>query len=112
MGGGGSSRGPRQPSLPVPGRHALDSAPMDVDSGGSLPTRRSFLKSAAIVAGSAAYFGGARIYLADERWTPNRSFWVSRGLVPANPRLEGRAAADLAIIGGGVTGLSTAIHAL
>src|SRR5439155_476669 len=44
--------------------------------------------------------------------TPNLSFWVSRGRDPAGPPLRGEREADLAIIGGGVTGLSTALHAL
>jgi glycine/D-amino acid oxidase-like deaminating enzyme len=74
--------------------------------------RRQFLKSGALLGAGAAYFGGAQLYLKDERWTPNRSFWVSRGRAPVNPPLQGRRIADLAIIGGGVTGLSTALHAL
>ncbi len=85
---------------------------MDPEPRATLPTRRTFLKSAAILGGGAAYLGGARLYLKDDRWTPNRSFWVSRGRAPVNPRLEGRATADVAIVGGGVTGLSAAIHTL
>ncbi len=75
-------------------------------------TRRAFLKTAAIAGTGAAYFGGARLYLRDDRWTPNRSFWLSRGRAPVNPPLRGDASADVAIIGGGVTGLSTAVHLL
>ena len=74
--------------------------------------RRQFIKSAAVGGAGAAYFGGAHLYLKDERWTPNRSFWVSRGRAPVNPALRGDVTADLAIVGGGVTGLSTAVHAL
>src|SRR5439155_1578082 len=58
------------------------------------------------------YFGGARLYLKDDRWTPNNSFWVSRGREPTSAPLVGEHEADVAIIGGGVTGLSTAVHAL
>jgi len=76
------------------------------------PTRRTFLKSAALAGAGAAYFGGAHLCLSDDRWTPNRSFWVSRGRAPVNPPLRGEATADVAIIGGGVTGLSTAVHLL
>jgi glycine/D-amino acid oxidase-like deaminating enzyme len=49
--------------------------------------------------------------LKDDRWTPNRSYWVFRGQAPKNPPLQGDHQADLVVIGGGVTGLSTAIHA-
>jgi glycine/D-amino acid oxidase-like deaminating enzyme len=73
--------------------------------------RRQFLKTAALAsAGAAVYFSGAHLYLTDERWTPNRSYWVSRGRALMNSPLQGDHSADLAVIGGGVTGLSTAIH--
>ena len=75
-------------------------------------TRRTFVRTAAIAGIGGAYFGGAHLLLKDERWTPNRSFWVSRGREPAGTPLRGEREADLAIIGGGVTGLSTAVHAL
>ena len=75
-------------------------------------TRRTFVRTAAIAGIGGAYFGGAHLLLKDERWTPNRSFWVSRGREPAGAPLRGEREADLAIIGGGVTGLSTAVHAL
>jgi len=78
----------------------------------SAPSRRTFLKSAALIGAGGAYLGGAHLYLKDDRWTPNRSFWVSRGREPVSAPLVGEHEADLAIIGGGVTGLSTAIHAL
>src|SRR6185295_7727270 len=40
------------------------------------------------------------------------SFWISRGREPVSEPLRGEREADLAIIGGGVTGLSAALHAL
>jgi glycine/D-amino acid oxidase-like deaminating enzyme len=74
--------------------------------------RRAFLKTAAFAGAGAVYFGGTHLYLQDDRWTANRSFWVSRGRAPVNAPLRGEGSADVAIIGGGVTGLSTAIHLL
>ena len=73
--------------------------------------RRQFLKAGALAGAGAAYFGGAHLYLSDERWTPNRSYWVAQGRAPVNQALEGNHSVDLAVIGGGVTGLSAAIHA-
>lgn len=70
------------------------------------------MKTAAFAGAGGAYFGGAHLYLKDDRWTPNRSFWVSRGREPASDPLRGEREADLAIIGGGVTGFSASIHAL
>ena len=67
--------------------------------------RRQFLKAGALAGAGAAYFSGAHLYLSDERWTPNRSYWVSRGRAPVNPPLKGNHSVDLAVIGGGVTGL-------
>ena len=84
---------------------------MDAPLAPSL-SRRAFVKSAAIAGVAAGYFGGAQLCLKDDRWTPNRSFWVSRGREPVSEPLRGEREADLAIIGGGVTGLSTAIHVL
>ena len=84
---------------------------MDVFSTSTL-TRRAFVRTAALAGIGGAYFGGARLVLKDERWTPNRSFWVSRGREPLGEPLRGEREVDLAIIGGGVTGLSTAVHAL
>jgi glycine/D-amino acid oxidase-like deaminating enzyme len=75
-------------------------------------TRRRFLQAAALAGAGGVWFGGAHLLLRDDRWTPNRSFWVARGRAPVSPPLRGRATADLAIIGAGVTGLSTALHAL
>ena len=74
--------------------------------------RRAFVKSAAVAGAGAVWLGGAGAVLRDDRWTPNRSFWVSRGRDAVTPPLAGEHDADLAIVGGGVTGLSTALHAL
>jgi glycine/D-amino acid oxidase-like deaminating enzyme len=74
--------------------------------------RRQFVKAAALAGAGGAYFGAAHLFLGDERWTPNRSYWVSRGRAPASEPLRGVAEADVGIIGAGVTGLSTAIHLL
>jgi glycine/D-amino acid oxidase-like deaminating enzyme len=75
-------------------------------------SRRRFLQAAALAGAGGAWFGGAHLLLRDDRWTPNRSFWVARGRAPTSPPLRGRAAADVAIVGAGVTGLSAAVHAL
>jgi len=75
-------------------------------------TRRAFLKTAAVGGAAAAWFTGARLHLEDDRRTPNRSFWVERGRQPVAPPLRGEQRADIAIIGGGVSGLSTALHLL
>ena len=85
---------------------------MDAPSSARSLTRRAFVKAAAIAGMGGAYLGGAHVVLRDGRWTENRSFWVSRGREPVTPPLRGETEADLAIIGGGVTGLSTALHAL
>ncbi len=85
---------------------------MDAPSSTRSFTRRTFVRTATLAGIGGAYFGGAHLLLEDARWTPNLSFWVSRGREPAGPPLRGEREADLAIIGGGVTGLSTALHAL
>src|SRR6266850_1943342 len=85
---------------------------MDAPSSTPSFTRRAFVRTAAAAGIGGAYLGGAHLLLQDARWTPNLSFWVSRGRDPAGPPLRGEREADLAIIGGGVTGLSTALHAL
>lgn len=90
----------------TPGRGAMES-PVRNRS-----TRRSFLKTIAVGGAGAAWLAGARLYLEDDRWTPNRSFWVERGRRPLSPPLRGEHRTDIAIIGGGVTGLSTAVHFL
>jgi glycine/D-amino acid oxidase-like deaminating enzyme len=75
-------------------------------------SRRAFVKTATLAGAGGAWFGGAHLLLRDPRWTPNQSFWVSRGREPAGPPLRGAVEADVAIVGGGVTGLSTALHTL
>jgi gamma-glutamylputrescine oxidase len=75
------------------------------------PTRRAFLKGIAAGSAGAAWLGGAHLLLADDRWSENRSYWVARGMAPVAPPLRGTADADLIVIGGGVTGLSAALHA-
>lgn len=74
--------------------------------------RRQFVKVTALAGMGGAYFGAAHVLLRDERWTPNRSFWVARGRAPASQPLRGETEADVGIIGAGVTGLSAAIHVL
>ncbi|HZM71671.1 MAG TPA: FAD-binding oxidoreductase [Candidatus Cryosericum sp.] len=71
-----------------------------------------FLRTAAVGGAAVAWFGGAHVRLKDHRWTPNQSFWVAGGRPAPSPPLRGERRADLAIIGGGVTGLSAALHAL
>jgi glycine/D-amino acid oxidase-like deaminating enzyme len=85
---------------------------MDASTSAKPLTRRAFVRSATLAGIGGVYFGGAHFVLEDERWTPNRSFWVSRGREPVGAPPRGERAADLAIIGGGVTGLSSAVHAL
>ncbi|HEX5065858.1 MAG TPA: FAD-binding oxidoreductase [Myxococcota bacterium] len=49
----------------------------------------------------------------DQRPDENRSIWVSesaRGAMPARPALVGSKRVDVAIVGGGLTGVSTAWH--
>jgi glycine/D-amino acid oxidase-like deaminating enzyme len=81
-------------------------------SAAKIVTRRAFVKAAALTGIGGAYFGGAHLLLRDERWTPNRSFWIHRGRATVRPSLAGEITADLAIVGGGVTGLSCALHSL
>lgn len=49
---------------------------------------------------------------AGDPWPDGGSLWAATApAVPGWPPLEGSAAADLAVVGGGYTGLSTALHA-
>lgn len=73
--------------------------------------RRRFLALSAYTGAGIAWVGAAHL-LRDDAWTPNRSFWVSRGRAPVSPSARGTIDADVAILGAGVTGLSTAIHIL
>jgi len=77
--------------------------------------RRDFLKKAT-VAGAGSFAGAVAInelspLVVPEKmvWEKNQSHWA-KYLVPANPSLETDLEADVAIIGGGFTGLSTAYY--
>ena len=75
-------------------------------------SRRDFLKMAAITAGGVAAAGIGIPMLIGEKeavFDPNDSYWA--GEQPAaNPPLQQDVQVDVAIIGGGYTGLSTAWH--
>jgi glycine/D-amino acid oxidase-like deaminating enzyme len=79
------------------------------------PRRRTFLKKAAIAgAGTVAAAAGinaiAPIVMPEETvFETNRSYW-SKELPPANPALDENIDVDVAIIGGGFTGLSSAYY--
>jgi glycine/D-amino acid oxidase-like deaminating enzyme len=77
--------------------------------------RRGFLKKAAL-AGGGGLLGAAglnqvspRIWREPLGFEPNRSYWA-RSQPPQNPPLMEDAAADVAVIGGGLTGLSAAYY--
>ena len=75
-------------------------------------SRRDFLKMAAITAGSAAAAGiGIPLLMGEKEavFDPNDSYWAKEAPM-ANPPLGQDIQADVAIIGGGYTGLSTAWH--
>src|SRR5437867_12372945 len=76
--------------IPVEGSASMNGSPR------TGLTRRAFVKTAAIAGIGGAYFGGAHLVLRDDGWTPNRSFWVSRGREPAGAPLRGDREADLA----------------
>src|SRR3989442_10770075 len=100
-------------TIPRPSGRIAAGRPAHVDLPTTMSlTRRTFVRTAAIAGIGGAYFGGAHLLLKDERWTPNRSFWVSRGREPAGAPLRGEREAGLGLIGGGVTGLAAAGHAL
>jgi gamma-glutamylputrescine oxidase len=75
--------------------------------------RRAFLKKAALAGAGVAAGAVAlnelspRIWREETYFEPNHSYW-SRTQVPPNPPLSENIDADVAIIGGGFTGLSTA----
>lgn len=77
--------------------------------------RRSFLKTSAIagagsVAGAAAVNSLSPIVLPEEMvFEPNHSYWAN-ALPPANPSLTSDLDADVVVIGGGFTGLSSAYY--
>ena len=75
-------------------------------------SRRNFLKVAAITAGGAVSVGLGLPLLAGEKeaiFDPNDSYWAQEQ-PPANPPLRKDITADVAIIGGGYTGLAAAWH--
>ncbi len=86
---------------------------MTPDSRESKPNRRSFLKRTAIAgAGTLAAAAGVNaimpLVLPEEMvFEPNRSYWA-RALPFSNPELDKNIDADVAVIGGGFTGLSSA----
>ncbi|MGB7513870.1 MAG: FAD-dependent oxidoreductase [Candidatus Acidiferrum sp.] len=80
-----------------------------------LSSRRRFLKQAAF-AGAGALLGTVSLnQISPTIWreplvfTPNRSYWA-RTQSPQNPPLTGDIAADVAVLGGGFTGLSAAYY--
>ncbi len=83
--------------------------------GAKDPSRRSFLKKttaagAASVAGALGINAAAPVLLPEKMiFEKNQSFWA-RVLPPANSRLDKDLVVDVAIIGGGFTGLSAAYY--
>ena len=75
-----------------------------------LPSRRRFLKAGVATGAALAYFGAADRILRDTRWDENESCWLETARRDAYPPLKGTATVDVAIIGGGLTGLSAAYH--
>jgi gamma-glutamylputrescine oxidase len=80
-----------------------------------LSSRRSFLKMAT-VAGGGALLGAAglnqispRIWREPWALEPNQSYWA-RSQPPQNPPLANDIAVDVAVLGGGFTGLSSAYY--
>ena len=78
-------------------------------------SRRRFLKTAAI-AGVGSVAGAATVNTISSRvlpeemvFEPNQSYWT-KSLPPINPPLEQDIEADVAVIGGGFTGLSAAYY--
>src|SRR2546422_3162548 len=95
-------------TIPRPSGRIAAGGPAHLDAPTTMSlTRRTFVRTAAIAGIGGAYFGGAHLLLKDERWTPNRSFWVSRGREPAGGPLRGEREAGLAGVGGGGAGLSS-----
>ncbi|MFI4889914.1 MAG: NAD(P)/FAD-dependent oxidoreductase [Steroidobacterales bacterium] len=77
------------------------------------PSRRRFLKTAALGGGGVLLGAGGLNALSPWLWRnplalePNRSFWL-RSQPPQNPKLARDLTVDVAVIGGGLTGLSSA----
>jgi gamma-glutamylputrescine oxidase len=79
------------------------------------PSRRNFLKTS-VAAGAAAAAGGATVNALFPALIPekmvfetNQSFWA-KALPSTNPSLQAYVEADVAVIGGGFTGLSAAYY--
>ncbi len=78
-------------------------------------SRRQFLKRAAVASSGAALCGAglnqisAKIWREPFEFEANRSFWA-RSQPPPNPALSENIVADVAVIGGGFTGLSAAYY--
>jgi gamma-glutamylputrescine oxidase len=79
---------------------------------GTRLSRRRFVALSAWAGAGLAYGGAAHLLLRDDRWTPNRSYWVARGRAPLAPPARGTIDADVLILGAGITGLSAAVHLL
>jgi len=79
------------------------------------PSRRRFLKNAARAGGGVALGAvglnqiSPRIWREPMVFEPNRSYWA-RSQPPPNPPLTENITADVAVIGGGFTGLSSAYY--
>jgi len=78
-------------------------------------SRRQFLKKAAVASSGAALCGAGLNQLSPKIWRealvlePNRSYWAG-SQPPRNPALSENIVADVAVIGGGFTGLSAAYY--
>ena len=76
-------------------------------------SRRQFLKSAGYTGGAALIGVGGLNWISPSIWRnplalePNRSYWA-RAQQPRNPMLSQDITVDVAIVGGGLTGLSSA----
>jgi gamma-glutamylputrescine oxidase len=78
-------------------------------------SRRRFLKNAALAAGGAVVGAAGLNEISPRIWRepmvfePNRSYWA-RSQPPQNPPLTDNITADVAVLGGGFTGLSSAYY--
>jgi gamma-glutamylputrescine oxidase len=80
-----------------------------------LSSRRRFIKNAAFAGGGALFGAGGLNFVSPLIWRQplpletNRSYWA-RSQGPRNPKLANNLIVDVAIIGGGLTGLSSAYY--